>query len=197
LWTDENVKEYNILHKNSTDTRKTIVENLRTLKMGNLAWSPKLQRFYDKIELLKMIVRKKEGLRSSMTKIRRLVRITGAWNALKADLQGAKTMLGEAFQSYKEARTQAPEWRGEHLDELDKAKAIKNKSLQQKERKKRNIYDRKQEAQSQKSTLRQKTVLGWSVLQKLVWNRHVLLRMNGDSAKQKTPHQCKNTYWMK
>ena len=125
--------------------------------MGNLAWSPKLQRFYDKIELLKMIVRKKEGLRSSMTKIRRLVRITGAWNALKADLQGAKTMLGEAFQSYKEARTQAPEWREEHLDELDQAKAIKNKSSQQKERQKRKEIERQRKLSKKVKHLRQKT----------------------------------------
>jgi hypothetical protein len=105
--------------------------------MGNVPWSPKLQRFYDRIELMKMIMQKRLGVQTSMTKIRCLMCITGAWNALKANLQTAKHLLNDSFKSYKEARLLTPEWHKNHLDALDKAKAEKNKSTQEKERKQR------------------------------------------------------------
>jgi hypothetical protein len=60
---------------------------------------------------------------------------TGEWQAIKATLQGATNLLGEMFQEYKDTREHAPLLRDDHLDELDKAKANKNKTTQEKEKK--------------------------------------------------------------
>jgi hypothetical protein len=52
--------------------------------LGNIPWSPKLQWCDDKIELMKMIIRKRKGVRTSMTKTWHQTQITGAWNVLEA-----------------------------------------------------------------------------------------------------------------
>ncbi len=119
LWQDDNKDKYNELLQITTAVRKEIGANIRHVRLGNVPWSPQLQRFYDRIELMKMLIQKRLGVRTSMTKIRRLLRVTGAWNALKANLQTAKTLLNDAFKSYKEAKLLAPEWRENHLDALD------------------------------------------------------------------------------
>jgi hypothetical protein len=89
--------------------------------MENIPWSPKLQRFYDQIELTKLMVCKHISVRSSMTKIRRLACLTRSWHVLKVNLASAKTLLNDAFKAYKEAREQAPEWRDSHLDKLNQS----------------------------------------------------------------------------
>jgi arginine deiminase len=92
-----------------------------------------------------------------MTKIRRLARITGDWQALKVDLQGAKQLLGDTFTQYKEAKKSAPEWREDHLDELDKAKALKNTTTQAKEKKQRKEIERQRQLSRKIKHLREKT----------------------------------------
>jgi hypothetical protein len=125
--------------------------------MGNVPWSPPLQRHFDKIELLKLVIKKRKGVRTSMTKIRRLMAVTGDWEVMKVNLAEAQDLLGSAFQSYKEAKKHAPAWRDEHLDELDKAKAAKNKSTQEKEKKQRKEIERQQKLSRVVQALRNKT----------------------------------------
>ena len=132
-WNDDYLEEFNTIHGINVDVRKRVAENLRKVCLGNLPWSPQFQRFYDRIELMKLVVNKRKGVRASMTKIRRLAKVTGEWQALTVDLQGAKQLLNEAFKAYKQARKQAPAWRETHLDALDRAKAEKNNSTQKKE----------------------------------------------------------------
>jgi hypothetical protein len=71
-WNDTHTAEFDALHRINNEVQKEIVENLRKVCLGNLPWSPQFQRFYDKIELMKLLVSKPKGVRSSMTKIRRL-----------------------------------------------------------------------------------------------------------------------------
>jgi hypothetical protein len=137
LWSEKHTREFDVIHQLNDDIRRKIVDKIRPLRMGNLPWSPQLQRHFDKIELMKMVVRKRQGVRTSMSKIRRLMARTGEWHAIKVNLQGAEDLLDEAFKEYKDAREHVPELRDNHLDELDKAKAEKNKTMQVKEKKQR------------------------------------------------------------
>jgi chromatin segregation and condensation protein Rec8/ScpA/Scc1 (kleisin family) len=152
---------------------------------------------------MKMIIQKRLGVRTSMTKIRRLMRITGAWNALKASLQSAKQLLNESFKSYKEAKLLAPEWREDHLDALDKAKAEKNKSTQEKERKQWKEIERQRELSRKIKKLRtktknsvtklfsrQKTAPVLNVSPKIQWRKHVSRKMNGALANLRIRHPC-------
>ena len=52
---------------------------------------------------MKLIVRKRLGIQTSLTKIRQLSQLTGARHALKVDLNTAQQLLNQAFQDYKEA----------------------------------------------------------------------------------------------
>jgi hypothetical protein len=70
-WTEEATDQFNQLQRINTEVRKQIGASIRKVFLGHFPWSPPLQRFYDKIELMKLIVRKRQGVRTSMTKIRR------------------------------------------------------------------------------------------------------------------------------
>ena len=46
----------------------------RKLKKGEVPWSPKLQRFRTEIEIWALILKKRKGKRTSVKKIRRLLK---------------------------------------------------------------------------------------------------------------------------
>ena len=64
------------------------------------------------------------------------MRKTGIWNALRHDLEDTVKRLAEIHQSYKEAKTHADVWRNDFLESLAEAKAEKNDTTVEVERKK-------------------------------------------------------------
>jgi hypothetical protein len=135
-WLEEYERQYNDIQRRQLRIRKDIESSIRKLKTGEVPWSPKLQRFRTEIELWTMILRKRKGVKVSNKRIRRFMRKTGIWNALKHDLEDTIKRLAEIHQSYKEAKTHADVWRNDFLESLAEAKAAKNDTTVEVERKK-------------------------------------------------------------
>jgi hypothetical protein len=53
-------KEFNLIQTLHTVIRKEIEKELRQLRMGGISWSPKLQRYRDKIKLWWMVTQKRQ-----------------------------------------------------------------------------------------------------------------------------------------
>jgi hypothetical protein len=199
-WTAENTAQFNRLQLLNTEIRKNIGASIRKVCLGNLPWSPRLQRYFDKIELMKLIVRKRQGVQTSMSKIRRLMRITGAWNVLKIDLDASERLLNDAFSEYKAARGSAPDWRDTHVDALDQALAEKNSTTPATEKKKRREIERQRKLSRKikflrnktknsvtKLFLQKKTAPVSNALPRNRWKRPVSQRMNVALANRKAP----------
>jgi hypothetical protein len=124
-WNDELIDQYNELDHEDRDIRDNVEAKIRKLNMGEVPWSPKLQVFRETIELWKMIIRKRKGLKISVKRIRRYMSKTGIVDALTNDLEQVEMLLKRAEKSYKEARKSAGVWRNDFLDNLAKAKAEK------------------------------------------------------------------------
>jgi hypothetical protein len=87
-------------------------KNMEKMCISNVPWSPQFQGFFDRIELMKILVRRQGCKRSSsMTKCWQLARITGDWHALKGQPARRATAFGRcAFKQCKETKKKAPEW---------------------------------------------------------------------------------------
>ena len=156
-WNQTLEDEYNRIHADSIDIRKTAEIKLRKLFMGAAPWSPKFQVYRDTIELWNLIVNKRKGIKVSVKRIRRFMSKTGLRHALEYNLEGATMFLNKAYDSYKEAKSKAPLWREDHLDSLDAARAQKNKSTPAKERKSRKHIERQRKQARNVKRIRQKS----------------------------------------
>ena len=103
-WSIEYQEKYNDIQRRQLKIRKDIELHIRKIKTGEVPWSPKLQRFRTEIELWTMILRKRKGVKVSNKRIRRFMRKTGIWNALKYDLEDATKKLCEIHEAYTEAK---------------------------------------------------------------------------------------------
>ena len=128
--------------------------------MGGVPWSPKLQNHRDTIELWQMIVKKRKRIKVSVKRIRRFMSKTGLRNALEYNLDGASMFLTKAYTAYAEAKTKAQLWRDDHLDSLDAARAKKNKTTPEKERKARRHIERQRKQARNVKRIRQKSGKG-------------------------------------
>jgi hypothetical protein len=61
--------DYNWIQGRNVQIRKEIESRLRKLRMGGVEWSPKLQKYCDKIELWKMMKKRCKGRRVSTKRI--------------------------------------------------------------------------------------------------------------------------------
>jgi hypothetical protein len=114
---------YNELQQKNTAIRQQVEEGLRKLKMGGIPWSPKLQVFRNEIELWRMIVRRRKGIKVSTSRIRRFIKKTGLVLAFTYDLDSSQEQVKLAYKAYKLAKKDASMWREDHLESLAKAKA--------------------------------------------------------------------------
>ncbi len=165
-WTQEHETEYNAIHIQSTSIRLAVEKDLRTLKMGGVQWSPKLQKYRDAIELWRMVLKRKKGLRCSLTRIRRFMRKTGLQEALKSDMMETQAKLKQAYQDYKEARKRAESWRNDYLESLVDALAAKNQVLREKQMRQLRLNERQRRLA--RSSKRSRGKLGKSKVTK-VW----------------------------
>ena len=159
-WNKELQAEFNRLHLESKEVRSTVETKLRKLFMGGVPWSPKLQIYRDTIELWQLIVKKRQRMKVSVKRIRRYMAKTGLCQALEYNLAGASLFLTKAYESYGEAKTKAQLWRDDHLDSLDKARAKKNNSTPDKERKARKHIERQRKQARNVKRIRQKSGKG-------------------------------------
>ena len=125
-WSTLLQEEYDDIQASHLKLRTLIERNLRKLRMGGIPWSPKLQVFRNAIELWSMILRKRQGVKVSNTRIRRFMAKTGIWNAFSADETGAELNLKLAHRQYRAAKKDASVWRDDFLQSLAEAKAKKN-----------------------------------------------------------------------
>ena len=97
-WDDTLEAEYNSIQETkSVAIRKKTENKLRKLKMGGIRWSPKLQKYRDKIKLWKMMKKRKLGRQVSTKRIRRWMRKVDYINAFELSLLEIKDQLTTAL----------------------------------------------------------------------------------------------------
>jgi hypothetical protein len=69
MWNDEMIEQYDELDQEDRLLLDKVELGIRKLNMGGVPWSPKLQPFRDTIELWKMILQKRKGLKISVKRI--------------------------------------------------------------------------------------------------------------------------------
>ena len=106
--------------------RKEIESKLRKLRMGGVEWSPKLQKYRDKIELWKMMKKRRKGRRVSTKRIRRWMRKTGEMEAFTITPTEIHNDLTNALLEYLHAKKKAYNWRSDFLDSLVAARVKDN-----------------------------------------------------------------------
>ena len=108
-------RKYNCLHQQMYMIRRLAEDNCRTTSSGKVPWSPKLQGFWDRMSLWKLLLKSRKRCRVSSRKIRRLMkktRLHDAWRKTTAELEEA--LLAERG-AYKNAKRQAPQLRRDFL----------------------------------------------------------------------------------
>ncbi|CAJ1933964.1 unnamed protein product, partial [Cylindrotheca closterium] len=84
------VRKYNCLHRRMYTVRRQAEEKCRALAPGKVPWSPKMQGFWDRMSLWKLLLKGKKGCRVSSRKVRRLMKKTAlpqAWRKSEGDLE--------------------------------------------------------------------------------------------------------------
>jgi hypothetical protein len=86
-WNDAMIEQYDARDKEDHSIRDSVEQGIRKLNMGGVPWSPKLQPYWDTIELWKMIQRKRKGVKISVKIIRQFMTKTRIRDALSNDLE--------------------------------------------------------------------------------------------------------------
>ena len=86
--------------------------------MGGVAWSPAIQILRDKVELWILVMRRKRRVRTNLTKIRRLIKRTKCFNALRIPHHNVWLSLKAALKEYYDAKKTARSQRIYFLDDL-------------------------------------------------------------------------------
>ena len=118
--TNEQIKEYEALDKCKTLAMKIAEKECRKLKMGEIPWSPKLQRMRRRIEYLTLSLRRKCG--------RKVHAITLIRTSKKAELhvehntvKQIKDQLKDEYKVYRKLKDEGVEERTEYLSSLAEA----------------------------------------------------------------------------
>ena len=125
-WNSECEREYNRIYALHQTMRKQVEHKVRKLRMGQVEWSPKLQRFRTEIELWSMMLKKRKGVKISNKRIRRFAKKVGILNVHSYNLPQVSDKLDQAFQEYKSAKKNAAVWRDGLLELLAEARSEKN-----------------------------------------------------------------------
>lgn len=134
--------KYDLLDIEIKVIRKDIERNIRKVKRGNIQWSPALQTKRDQIELWQRVVKREQGIATSRTTIRRLIKKTGDTEAKQADLSTAVEKIKKAFQEYYSFKPHALESRQGHTQRLADALAEENNTTRAKEIKKLRLHEK-------------------------------------------------------
>ena len=107
----------------STTYQNSSGKKVRKLRMGGVAWSPAIQILRDKVELWILVMRRKRRVRTNLTKIRRLIKRTKSFNALRIPHHNVWFSLKAALKEYYDAKKTARSQRNSFLDDLATAMA--------------------------------------------------------------------------
>ena len=123
----KNQEIYNKLDKIREEGMKYAEKKCRKLKMGGVAWSPKIQKARDRILFWTLLIRRRKGCHIGMRRILRIkkkLKINGEKEMLMKELQ---SKLDEAYQKYKALKKDAYDLRLTYQESLAQAKANTNK----------------------------------------------------------------------
>ena len=128
--------QFNTIHRQAYDIRRAAEAKCRKCSMGKVPWSPLMQGYWDRILLLRMLIKGHKGCRVSSRKIRRLLKKTGMEQAWRWSLPELMVKLRAERKEYKEMkRTKAHAWRRAHIDSrLRAAKSVRHLSKKAKSR---------------------------------------------------------------
>ncbi|CAJ1938505.1 unnamed protein product [Cylindrotheca closterium] len=110
-------RHYNCLHHQMYVVRRNAEEKCRRVTNGSVPWSPKMQQFWDRQSLWKILLKGRKVCRVSSCKIRRLmkkVETPDAWKKTTTELEAA---FRQDRKEYLKAKTHyyAVKWRKEFL----------------------------------------------------------------------------------
>ena len=108
-------RKYNCLHQQMYMVRRLAEDNCRTTPSGKVPWSPKLQGFWDRLTLWKLLLKGRKHCRVSSRKVRRLMkktRLSDAWRKPTAELEEC---LHTERLAYKQAKRQATQLRRDFI----------------------------------------------------------------------------------
>ena len=129
--TEQQKQEYETLDKIRENAAMKAEAECRKLKMGNVHWSPELQRARDRITYFNLSRRKFRGRKVSTYILYRLAKKTGC-NAIGRDEKDLTEQLDKAFTFYKTLKKQSYKLREDYLDGLALALEKKRKGKKSK-----------------------------------------------------------------
>ncbi|CAJ1940606.1 unnamed protein product [Cylindrotheca closterium] len=122
-------RKYNCLHRQMYMVRRHAEDNCRTTSSGKVPWSPKLQGFWDRLSLWKLLLKGRKRCRVSSRKVRRLMKKTRLCTAWKKTTDELEVALAAERRAYKQAKRQATQLRRDfHTVQTKDAKKKKWKS---------------------------------------------------------------------
>src|SRR5210317_979062 len=129
-------RKFNCLHAQMYMIRKRAEANCRKVSNGQVPWSPRIQVMWDKMHLLRLLLKTRKKCKVSSRKIRRLIsktKLHGIWRKSTAVL---RLLLKEERSLYKVAKKDhATLWRQQHVEGLlNKARRRKRASKKDMER---------------------------------------------------------------
>ena len=116
-------KAYESLFRKNQQCREAAAKRCRKKKMGQVPWSPALRKIRQEMILWALVVRKKQDLRMSSTKIRLYMKKLGITDAFQITLCEAQRRMDGSRVKWKAAKPQAAGWRKDHLEGLAEALA--------------------------------------------------------------------------
>ncbi|CAJ1938756.1 unnamed protein product [Cylindrotheca closterium] len=108
-------RKYNCLHQQMYMVRRLAEANYRTTSAGKVPWSPKLQGFWDRLSLWKLLLKGRQRCRVSSRKVRRLMKKTRLRDAWKKTTDELEEALSAERRAYKQAKRQAAQLRRDFL----------------------------------------------------------------------------------
>ena len=93
--------------------------------MGGVPFSPELKRHSTTIGIWDAVVKKKKGVKFSMSKLRRMELSAGITNSMHCSLEEAEDNLKESRQQYNQFKKRANSARKSFLEDLAQAVAVK------------------------------------------------------------------------
>jgi hypothetical protein len=146
--TPDQLQEYETLAHLDLCARRHANKKCRKLRMGALEYSDTLKTARGAIDLWDLMERKRNGIRASTKKIRRLMRLTGEMTAFQKTLQSITIHRKMAMSAYKKLKKQASKEREQFGKRLIKARATaRGTTVAAQERQLRNAFGQRKLAQ--------------------------------------------------
>ncbi|CAJ1967252.1 unnamed protein product [Cylindrotheca closterium] len=108
-------RKYNCFHRQMFMVRRLAEDNCCTTSSGKVPWSPKLQGFWDRLSLWKLLLKGCKRCRVSAQKVRRLMKKTRLRDAWKKTTDELEEALAAERRAYKQAKCQATQLRQDFL----------------------------------------------------------------------------------